>query len=136
MFTYKTNRYIFLPVKQYFTTFSKTDLPIMPRVAFAHQTLKEAIKKHEKSLPESFTNQLLTSLAEIRKINWHYYNSEGLEFYEVQKVKKLLEVLHDYETIMPEILAKELENVAVFESLRGAIECLDERVKTNNSNTI
>lgn len=109
------------------TTWSKTDLPLMPRVAFAHQELKKALKKCEGLLPEEFVRDISTVMGEVRAINWRSYNSSDLSIGDGLRLKRILQRLYAFETKLPPALNNELQSVAVFESLYSAIECLDER---------
>lgn len=113
---------------RYYGSWNKIDLPILPRVAFAHKTLKEALNKCEDVIPKIFCEDLRRSLDEIRSINWNYYNTADIDLMEAQQAKIKLQKLINFEKKLPEQLAKQLRKVPVFESLQGAIDCLDDRV--------
>jgi hypothetical protein len=108
---------------------TSTQLPILPRVAFAHKTIKNALLATETDIPEDFAKDLRKMLNAIRKVNWNCYNSYDNDFTAVQIVKKSLEELNDLEKNLPEPLANVVKETAAFESLRSAIDCLDERSK-------
>lgn len=112
---------------------NKTDLPLQPRVTFAHQHIKRALEKYKNDIPNDFADLLKKHLENVRSINWQYLNGTGVNQRETDKVKSILNDLINIEHELPVLLKDELKEVAAFESLKTAINCLEERVYPTNS---
>lgn len=126
----KVSSYIFKhnPIKMQrgYGQWSKVDLPLGPKVFFAHQEMKKALMKCEDTLPRAYTEKISQKLATIRKVNWNVYNSKN-NYPETQQAKQLLLDLVECKSNLPLPLKKQLETVDVFGSLKDAICCMEER---------
>lgn len=105
---------------------SKVDLPLGPKVFFAHEEMKKALKKCEHIIPTAYTKEIREKLTAIRKVNWNVYNSLN-NYTETQQAKQLLLDLVECKPNLPLPLKKQLETVNVFGSLKDAIYCIDAR---------
>ncbi len=112
---------------RFLTTWTTTDLPLLPRVAFAHQNLTKALEKNKYLISPSFYNEFSEALKEVRAVNWNVYNSDNLDYNAMLLVKVKLENLILFETKLPEVLTKEIATYAIFPSLKSAITCLEAR---------
>lgn len=109
------------------TSWTITDLPIMPRVAFAHKQINAITLKHAKTLSDDLCHELKVILHAIRQVNWHQYNNDNLSLNAAQEAKEKIRKLLELEHKLPESFHKELSHSTAFNDLRGVIDCLDER---------
>lgn len=121
---------------RYYGDWSPTDLPIMPRVAYAHKILKTALNNCKEHLPSHFVRNLTVSLLKVRSHNWNLYNCNGLNSQLAEQAKEALRELCAFKNKLPPLLQEAIGNIQVFESLESAISCLDKRVAAQTLNGI
>lgn len=106
---------------------SIVELPLLPKVAFAHKSLRKALSDCENEISQQYFERIRNILAEIRKVNWNSYNIQGINYNETQQPRELLQKLKDCEQDLPAPLKRKIENVRIFSSVQDAIDCLDAR---------
>jgi hypothetical protein len=112
---------------RHLTSWTKTDLPIMPRVAFAHKQINALVTKHMKTLSDDLFREFKDILHTIKQVNWHHYNNDNLSLNAAREAKEKIQKLMELEHKLPESLHKELSHSTAFNDLRDVIDCLDDR---------
>lgn len=111
------------------------DLPIHPRVAGPHKELSKALKASRGAMQSSgeevLCHEIKASLDNVRKVNWHEANCDGLDPGVCKSLQNKLEELISFEKRLPKSMLKQLGSEqrvkSLFKSLRDAIICLEDR---------
>ena len=102
-----------------------TDLPLMPRVAFAHKEIKRFLLENKETIPAELHAPINEQLKIIRKVNWNYYNTNGIDG---SKQRKDLEKLLEYLMVLSQMDEHSTLSGSLF-SLKSAIECIKTRTE-------
>lgn len=111
-----------------FAKWSVTDLPLAPRVAVSHKTIKHALGQYKDQLPIEGVNKLHRILVEIRKENWHKHNGANLDFRKGLQLNAMLQTLLDTLSELP-TLQKVIGKVTL-DNINGAMATIDDRVNS------
>jgi hypothetical protein len=93
-------RHLPLVSTQCFISYWKpTDLPLMPKAVYMHKEIKGFLLENKETIPAKSHALINEQLKIIRKVNWNYYNTDGVDGSEPRKE---LEKLLEYITVLSE----------------------------------
>ena len=109
--------------QRFISYWSDTDLPLKPRAVFMHQEIKRFLLENKETIPEELHELINEQLKIIRKVNWNYYNTNGVDG---SKQRKELEKLLEYITVLSQM--DELARLSDLKShIQTTIDCIISR---------